>query len=79
MNIGSIWESHPVIVVAGLLIIGVTAAYLSWHLFFMGLFPLKKFVQAKVEGESLAYNPKLGFTLADGGEKIEESREVKDE
>lgn len=79
MELKLIFQSYPILALAGILIIGVTFAYLAWHFLFMIVLPVKRFAQAKIESESLVYNPQLGFTLADGGERIEEGKEVKDE
>lgn len=72
-------ETYPLILIAGLLIIGVSFAYLIWHLVFLGIFPAKKAIESKLAEKSLLYTPELGFTLADGGEELKDKKEDKDE
>lgn len=79
MDLKLILESYPILFVSGVVIVGITLAYLVWHFLFMVAFPIKRFAQTMVKSESFIYNPQLGFTLADGGEKIDEEKGAKDE
>jgi|GEM_PF-3103902 amino acid transporter len=75
MDIRTILSIYPVVLIVGLIVLGVTFAYILWHFFFMGIFPVKRALSAKLKEKSLLYTPELGFTLADGGEELNEKRE----
>ncbi|MCS7280177.1 MAG: hypothetical protein NZ583_00900 [Desulfobacterota bacterium] len=79
MEAGRFIEIYPVLLLGGGLILGLIFGYLAWHLFFMGLYPTKKAMEVKLREKSLFYTPELGFTLADGGEKVQEKEEAEDE
>ncbi len=77
MELKDVILNYPVVVIVGLVIIGISFAYLIWHLFFMAFLPAKKILGAKISEKSLIYTPQLGYTLADGGEELK--KEEKDE
>lgn len=79
MDIGSIIEAHPLVIIGGILVLGVTFAYLAWHFLFLGMLPTKKMLEAKLSQKPVFYTPELGFTLADGGEELEGKKEAEDE
>lgn len=69
-------DLYFVLVLSGLIIGGIMALYILWHVIFMVFFPLGRVLFRKeTVKEPIFYSPGLGFTLADGGEKLEKKEE----
>lgn len=76
---GAFQHGNLALLVLGLVICGLVALYLGWHLFFMLVLPIRRVFLGRVSEVAYGFRRELGVTLADGGEKLKEGKEKQPE